>query len=196
MLDKSSANVNKGETLQLNATVLPENANNTNVTWSSNNTSVATVTNGVVSAIKKGTATITVETSDGGYTASCIVTVTQPVTGITITPTNLELNVGQTYPISVSILPSDADNQNYNLYSENTSIATINNGIVEGISEGTTNIVAVSSDSGYEATCKVVVVSSNLYKIKNGNVDIKKIMNGNIQIKKIYNGSILLFSIN
>lgn len=75
-LDKTSASVKKDKTITLTATVAPADAANKNVTWSSDNESVATVSNGVVTGVATGSATITVTTEDGGYTASCMVTVT------------------------------------------------------------------------------------------------------------------------
>lgn len=75
-LDKTSATMDAGDTLNLTATVNPADATNKNVTWTSSDTSVATVENGVVTAKSAGTATITATTVDGGKTATCTVTVT------------------------------------------------------------------------------------------------------------------------
>ena len=75
-LNQTSASLKKGETLTLTATVAPSDAANKSVTWSSGNTSVATVsTSGVVTAVGEGTAVITVKTADGGKTATCTVAV-------------------------------------------------------------------------------------------------------------------------
>ena len=75
-LNKSAVSLEEGKTETLTATVMPDNATDKAVTWTSSNTAVATVSNGTVTAKKAGTAIITVTTSDGGYTAKCSVTVT------------------------------------------------------------------------------------------------------------------------
>lgn len=78
-LDYNTASLEEGDTIQLTETVLPSNATNKSVTWSSSNTSVATVSGGLVTAVSAGSATITVTTVDGSKTATCAVTVTQAV---------------------------------------------------------------------------------------------------------------------
>lgn len=75
-LNKPAASIKVGTTEALTVTVAPANATNKAVTWSSDNTAVATVANGVVTAVAKGTAKITVTTVDGSKTDFCIVTVT------------------------------------------------------------------------------------------------------------------------
>ena len=78
-LNKNSMSLNSGSSETLVATVSPSNADDKSVTWSSNNTSVATVnSSGLVSAVTSGSATITVTTTDGGYTAQCSVSVSVP----------------------------------------------------------------------------------------------------------------------
>lgn len=79
-LDQTDLTLFTGQSEQLTATVTPDNATNKNVTWSSNDDTIATVdNNGNVTAVAAGTATITVTTADGGYTATCTVTVKDPV---------------------------------------------------------------------------------------------------------------------
>lgn len=82
-LNQHTATVEEGQTLQLNATVSPSDATDKSVTWTSNNTSAATVSSsGLVTAVAsgQGTATITVTTTDGGYTDTCVITVSAQVT--------------------------------------------------------------------------------------------------------------------
>ena len=80
-LDKTSLSLYEGDTETLTATVKPDNATNKAVTWTSSDAGVATVENGVVTAVSSGTATITVTTVDGGKTASCAVTVSRASSG-------------------------------------------------------------------------------------------------------------------
>lgn len=75
-LDNSTLSIAVGKTATLNATVTPSNATNKNLSWKSSRESVATVANGVVTAVAEGEATITVTTEDGNHTAICVVTVT------------------------------------------------------------------------------------------------------------------------
>ena len=77
-LNKNSMTLEEGESEQLTETVLPANASDKSVTWSSSNTSVATVSNGLVTAVSHGSANITVTTTDGNKTATCAVTVNEP----------------------------------------------------------------------------------------------------------------------
>ena len=74
-LNHNALTLNVGDTNTLTATISPSNATNQSVIWSTNNSSVATVSNGVVTAVAAGQATIRVTTEDGGYSDSCIVTV-------------------------------------------------------------------------------------------------------------------------
>ncbi len=74
-LDESSISMNEGDTKKLTATIIPDNATNKNVTWASSDEKVATVSNGLITALSVGTTTITATTEDGGKTASCKVEV-------------------------------------------------------------------------------------------------------------------------
>lgn len=74
-LDEDSITIGVGETGTLTATVLPVNAGNKNITWSTSDDTIATVADGVVSGVAVGAATITVTTEEGGFTATCVVTV-------------------------------------------------------------------------------------------------------------------------
>lgn len=75
-LNKATTTIAVGNTETLVATVTPANADDKSVSWTSSDDTVATVSNGVVEGAAAGTATITVTTTDGGFTDTCEVTVT------------------------------------------------------------------------------------------------------------------------
>ena len=161
-LDKTSLNLNPGKEGTLTATITPSNATNQNVTWESSDTKVATVDNGLVTAVAEGTATITVTTADGGKTATCEVTVTQPaktpVTSVTLDKTSLTLDVGGSDTLAVTVKPDNATNKAVTWSTSNKNVATVNNGVVTAVGAGTATITAAASDgSGKTATCEVTV---------------------------------------
>ena len=110
-LDKTSASVKQDKTITLTATVEPADAVNKNVTWSSNNASVATVSNGVVTGVATGNAKITVTTEDGSHTASCTVTVTTSLPPVLIADFNdiasLDGTISPHYPKGVTPIRKD-----------------------------------------------------------------------------------------
>ena len=162
-LNKTTLSLTKGSTETLTATVAPSDATNKNITWSSNNTGVATVSNnGIVTAVSEGTATITVKTVDGNKTATCAVTVTPIlVNSITLNRSTASVEVGSTVSLTATVSPSNAADRTLTWSSSNTAIATVSsNGVVTGVKAGTATITATSNDgSGVKATCQVTVTN-------------------------------------
>lgn len=158
-LSQTSLNLIKGGTSTLTVTYNPTDADSRSVTWSSSNTSVATVsTDGLVTAVASGTATITA-TSANGKTATCTVTVTNPVTSISLSKTALSLTKGATSQLTVTYNPTDADNRSVTWKSSNTAAATVStSGVVTAVASGTATITATSSN-GKTATCTVTVTN-------------------------------------
>ena len=107
-LNKSTLDIKVGETATLTATINPTNATNKNVTWESDNTQIATVdTAGKVTAIKEGTAKITVKTKDGNHTATCIVTVSKNDGTVWTDPSNIKFTVTEDFYLKVTGLKED-----------------------------------------------------------------------------------------
>ena len=160
-------------TKTLTATVSPSNATNKDVTWSSSSTSIATVDQtGKVTAKAAGSCTITATAADGsGVKATCAVTVTQLVTGITLSQTSLTLTLpsSTTKTLTATVKPSNATNKNVTWSSSNTSIATVDQtGKVTAVAEGTCTVTCTAKDgSGVKATC-AVTVEDNTHGYING----------------------------
>ena len=114
-IDKPTLSMTEGETANLTAIVMPENATNKAVAWKSGNSGVADVdASGKVTAVKAGTSDITVTTADGGKTATCKVTVTAksvPATGLTLSPESLVFIEGQTKSINATVTPSNTTDE-------------------------------------------------------------------------------------
>ena len=155
-LDKTSVELLEGETTTLKATVSPDNATDKTVTWSTSDTSIATVdNNGVVKAIKVGKVTITAKAGD--KTATCEVTVKPvPVSGIVLDKTNVELLEGETITLKATVEPSNATDKTVTWSTSDATIATVdNNGVVKAIKVGKVTITAKAGDK--TATCEVTV---------------------------------------
>ena len=114
-IDKPTLSMTEGETANLTAIVLPENATNKAVAWKSGNSGVADVdASGKVTAVKAGTSDITVTTADGGKTATCKVTVASkavPATGLTLSLSSVAFVEGQTKSINATVTPSNSTDE-------------------------------------------------------------------------------------
>ena len=150
----------------LTATVSPANASNKTVSWSSSNPAVATVANGIVTPIAPGNAVITVTTVNGGYTASCTVTVTSasiPVTGVSLSPISLNLAAGgATGVLTATVSPANASNKAVTWQSSNPGVASVSNGVVTPLSQGSTVITVITADGSYSAACSITVSSAQV----------------------------------
>ena len=157
-LNKEKTNIDPGKSETLIATVSPDTASDKTVTWSSSNSKIATVSNkGVVKGIKSGVAMITVTTNDGSLTATCEVTVNQPVTKVTLNKT-ATVNAGSTITLTPTITPTNATDKSVTWSSNNESVATVNSsGVVTGVANGTATITVTTTSGSKTATCKVTV---------------------------------------
>ena len=149
-----------GDSQRIEAVVLPDKAENKTLYWSSSNNSVATVTDGVVSALSSGESVITAISEDGGKKASCTVIVTPeliPVTGITIDRENLRIFIGNKHTLVAIVAPADASNKQVIWSSSDESIATVDEGVVTGVGLGNARITAETKEKGFKVECNVKV---------------------------------------
>lgn len=161
-LDKKSVTLDVGKSTKLTVTVSPDNATNKSYTWDSDNIDVALIDqDGNVTAGNPGTATITVTTVDGSKTATCKVTVKEPVvhvTGVDLDKKTLEVEKGATATLKATVTPSNATNKGVNWASDNEKVATVDSkGVVTGVAKGTANIKVGTKDGNKAAQCAVTV---------------------------------------
>jgi len=158
-LNRATAPLHTGKALTLTATVAPANAAHKAVTWSSDNTAVATVSaTGVVTGVKAGSAVITVRTADGAKTATCRVTVGPPVKGVTLNRATAPLHTGKTLTLTATIAPANAANKNLAWSSGNAAVAKVSAaGVVTGVKAGTAVIMVTTTEGKFTAPCRVTV---------------------------------------
>ena len=159
-LNTSQITINKEDSYQLNMTVTPADYTD-QIIWKSSDTSVATVSEkGIVKGIKGGTTTI--KLTVGNVSTSCSVTVLQPVTSIYVN-SNPTLGALETYQLSASVYPSDANNKTLIWTSSDTAVATVSNtGLVTAIGRGTATITATATDGSEVYDTCIVTVKNNL----------------------------------
>lgn len=187
-LNKDKATLNRGETVRLEATINPEDASDRSVTWESDNPKVASVDgNGLVTALKKGTATITA--SAGGKSASFVVTVMVPITSFELKEgqDNALIVKNKTLELVTMIKPGadeTTDNTMVTWESSNEEVATVDeNGVVTGLKEGTA-VITGTLENGMSVHSNVTVKIIPLIDIAmaNDKVDLLKGESANLRI--------------
>lgn len=204
-LDKDTLSLVVDGTATLQATVAPENATNKDVTWTSDKPEIAKVENGKVTALKQGTATITVTTNDGGKTATCTVNVTAKTYQIAVDKSTLDFGsmfAGNSVPGAQTVTVKNTGNQTVTLnlpastYYNVTAGTGFTNGnaVIEpektatftvqpktGLAAGTwQETLTVSGDNGVQAAllCKLTVTAKT-YSLS---IDPGAIGFGNVQV--------------
>jgi len=149
--------VNVDGTLKLSALIGPEDATDKTLVWTSSDKRIAQVNHkGVVSGERVGTCVITA-TAKSGVTASCTITVVQPVSAVVIGPSKKTIGVNSTYQLETSIRPSNATDKNLIYYSSNPAVAKVDEkGLITGMSEGRT-VVTAASANGKKDTITITV---------------------------------------
>ncbi|MCL2417511.1 MAG: Ig-like domain-containing protein [Bacteroidales bacterium] len=163
-LNEDSVEITIGQAETLIPTIEPADATIQGVTWSSSDTAVARVSNaGVVTAVSVGTATITVTTNNGGFTATTEATVIPiAVTGVTLNMNTVRLEAGETQSLTATVSPVTATNRNINWGSSNPAVATVSStgpftAMITAVANGETTITVMTADGSLIAVCMVTV---------------------------------------
>ena len=158
VLDKESLTLPIYHIEQITKTIYPSDAAIKNVKWSSSNRTVASVdAAGKVIGITPGTAVITVTTADGGFTATCVVTVVAPVKSVSVDKSSLTLKEGHSEEITATVSPASATSKDVTWSSSDESVASVVDGFVTAIRKGTATITARTVEGDFEAFCLLVV---------------------------------------
>lgn len=203
-LNKKVATVNVGKKVTVKATVTPANADNKTLVWTSSNTKIATVSNGVVKGVKAGRAIITAKTTDGSnISATCTVTVKQPVTRISLSK-KATMYTGKKLTLKAKVNPANASNKALTWKSSNTKIAKVaSNGVVTGVKAGTVKITATAKDGSRKSATCTVTVRQSVSKITLSKTNVvlpKKGSSYNVRVtvapKNAYNKNVAVKSAN
>ena len=167
-----SLSLTEGDTHQLTATVTPANATNQKVTFSSSDASKVSVSeSGLLTALQAGTATITVTTEDGGFTASVVVNVAAAhvvvnVTDVTFASLNVTIEEGEEFNLNPQFTPTNATNKNIQYVSDTPAVAIVENNKVKGLAEGNAVITATAlgAEEGHPVV-KTINVRVNMAKL-------------------------------
>ena len=170
VLNPKNVNLKVGETSQITSKVLPENATNRELVWSSSDSSVVTVDDkGVIKGIKAGTATITAKTKDGKVVSTVKVTIESVPTptpmvieSLKFNEDNVSIKKGNSLNLVVVVKPSELSSSKLTWTSSDSSVVTVDeNGKITGIKEGTATIT-VKSSNGKTAKCSVTVTANTI----------------------------------
>lgn len=195
-MDNRSVTVDTGDDIQLTATILPYDADNKSIVWSSDNPDVADVNGkGVVTGVKAGQTVIRATSEDEGISDFCVVTVNQPVTGVSLSKSELSFGkIGDAEQLVASVQPADATNKELNWSSSDESVAIVSNGRVLCSGYGSAIVYVTTVDGGYMASC-VVTADDGLTGIDgvaaDGSVSVD---NGRLVLKGIPEGMRILIT--
>ena len=189
-MDNRSVTVDTGDDIQLTATILPYDADNKSIVWSSDNPDVADVNGkGVVTGVKAGQTVIRATSEDEGISDFCVVTVNQPVTGVSLSKSELSFSkIGDAEQLVASVQPADATNKELNWSSSDESVAIVSYGRVLCSGYGSAIVYVTTVDGGYMASCVVTaddgltgidgVAADGSVSVDNGRLVLKGIPEG------------------
>ena len=164
IVEPTSMEINVGEKREFNYVISPVNATNQGVMISSSNDEIISINDNNIIGVKEGNAIVTITTVDGDYNAKIDVTVKGgskiiSATGLTVNPSVVNLSVGSSFELETKVSPSNATYKDVKYQSSNPNVASINNGLIYGVSKGKTEIIVKTHNN---ITKRVVVNVTNV----------------------------------
>ena len=191
-LSETSMTVAAGLSKTLKATIQPRDANEKSLVWSSTNPNVAKVTSGgKVTGVSAGSCTIYCQSAtQEDVSAQCEVTVTQPVTRITFSDTELNVNVGETVQTYWTVEPAAATDASVSFKSSNTRVATIDaSGVITGIARGDATITVSATDGSRKAARMTVHVLQPVLGVHMRNDSVQVGVDEELELEAIFEPS-------
>lgn len=157
ILSETSITLTVGDSKEITAKITPEDAKDKNFDWSSSDSSIISVEDGVIKAKKAGEAEA-IAKAENGIKKSCkVIVVDKEITEVILNYSEVSVKVGKKIQLSAKVKPSDAPQGNLIWSSSDESIATVNeNGFITGKKNGTT-IISCTSENGKTSSCTVTV---------------------------------------
>lgn len=158
-ISQSEITVRKGTEFYLNATPLPDDADDKTIVWSCNDTEIATVSeDGKVATLKVGQCIITATNPDSGVSVACVVNVLEPITGLTLNTYYQNMVKGTRFVLIPYVEPTTASNKDVTFWSSDLDVATVDEkGIITAVNGGTCEIVVTTVESSFVAKCTIDV---------------------------------------
>lgn len=161
-LSETEVTLTVGDSLGIEAKILPEEAKTKALDWSSSDTKIVTVSDGTLKAKSAGTAVVTAKTESGIKSSCNVKVIDKEVTSITLSSTDVSVKVGKKIQLSAKTQPSDAPSGVLEWSSSNEKVAVVNSdGFVTGVKSGVASITC-KSENGKEASCTVTVKSETI----------------------------------
>lgn len=172
VVEPTSMEIKVGEKHEFNYVISPVNATNQGVMISSSDDEVISINDNNIIGMKEGVAVVTITTVDGDYSAKINVNVKGGskiinATGLTVNPSVINLSVGSSFELETKVSPSNATYKDVKYASSNPNVATVNNGLIYGVSKGKTEITVKTHNN----ITKKVVVNVNNVEITNVTLD-------------------------
>lgn len=163
-LSSKTLELTVGSERALEVKITPENAVADDITWYTNDDKVATVKDGLVKAVAKGDATITVKCNGGELAAVCQVKVTEEntvinPTAVEVAPETLALKVGEKGTLTVTYTPENAEVTDLVWETSDNTVATVADGEVTALKAGEALITAKCNNGELSSSCKVTVTA-------------------------------------
>ena len=160
-LSKTEVILNVGDTEIITSIISPENATNKKILWKSEDESIATVKNGIITGIKPGMTNVLAQTDSGNYTSKIKVKVTEekiPINSINISQKEITLNIDETKTVEYKILPTNATDKKVIFVSSDNKIVSVSaEGKIKGLKEGIADITIKTPDGKIYSNIKVKV---------------------------------------